>query len=265
MNILETHIGKGPAIQHSQGAPLSGFLCIGKSAGITSFQVVHKTRVFLPGSKVGHAGTLDPLATGLLVLAVGKSTKKVTEVANLEKEYAFTVQLGVTSTTDDTDGTVSNAGEYSHITSEKILALLPFFTGVQLQMPPVYSAKKISGVRAYALARKGRKVELKEKEVVIHSLDLLTMDLPFLKFKMVCSKGTYVRSFARDIGERLGCGGVVCTLSRERIGPFTIANALSDAALSATAVREYLMSEESALSLVHKFREKKERNKECWS
>lgn len=233
---------------------VNGFLLADKSSGRTSFKVVERVRASLGGIKVGHAGTLDPIATGLLILAAGRTTKKILSISRLEKEYEFTVLLGKTTDTDDTEGAIIKDENPGGVTEEEIRQLLPAFTGQIEQMPPLYSSKKIKGKRAYAMARKGKEVKLKKSTVHIYKLALTELSLPSARFTMTCSTGTYVRSFARDFGEKLGCGGCVAALRRTRIGPFRVEEALGDDQITESTVRERLMGEAETIAAAAHFR-----------
>jgi tRNA pseudouridine55 synthase len=205
----------------------------------TSFDVVKKIKnlvtkkirqqlnIRLKKFKVGHAGTLDPLAEGLVLVCTGKATKKINELMADEKEYVATIELGKTTPSYDLETEYDNIYPTDHITEKKIQEVLESFVGEQDQMPPIYSAKNINGKRAYDYARKGEEVELKANKITITELELLEFDLPTLKIKVVCSKGTYIRSLAHDIGERLNSGGHLTKLIRTRIGSYNIESSIS--------------------------------------
>ncbi|MCX6290652.1 MAG: tRNA pseudouridine(55) synthase TruB [Bacteroidetes bacterium] len=208
----------------------------------TSFDVVKKMRNVLtsfekqqsPGSgkknqlaKVGHAGTLDPLATGLLVVCTGNFTKKISEIQAAEKEYTGTITIGATTPSYDLETEIDSTADFSFVTEELIKATAQKFTGTQLQIPPAHSAVKIDGQRAYDKARKGEVVELKPKEVIISDFEITRIDLPHIYIRVVCSKGTYIRSLAHDFGKELGCGAHLSSLVRTRIGEFLLKNALT--------------------------------------
>ena len=208
---------------------LDGLLIINKPSGWTSFDVVAKIRNKLGVKKVGHTGTLDPMATGVLVLCLGKATKLAQEITGTDKEYTGEVTLGATSTTDDAEGKISQIKNYKlKITNSKeIQNVLKQFQGTIQQVPPIFSAKKIKGQRAYKLARKGEKVELKPVEITIHELELLDYKWPVIHVRVLCSKGTYIRSLARDIGKELGVGGYLSKLERTKVGKYTIDQSVS--------------------------------------
>ncbi len=175
--------------------------------------------------KVGHAGTLDPLATGVLLVCVGKATKMVDSLQAEEKEYIADVMLGATTPSYDLEHPVDKTFPTEHITREMVDEALRSLTGDRLQTPPVYSAKHIDGVRAYELARAGEKVEMRQAQVNIYELEVLEFSLPLLRIRVRCSKGTYIRSLAFEIGEALNSGGHLAALQRSRSGGFTVENA----------------------------------------
>jgi tRNA pseudouridine55 synthase len=199
----------------------------------TSFDLVNKVRVMiksflgLKNIKIGHAGTLDPLATGLMIICTGKATKKVDEFRDLDKEYVASVHLGETTISYDLETEISGNFPVEHITEDLVISTLRRFIGEQNQMPPIHSAKMIGGKRAYEFARKGVHKELTPVKIIFREIDLLAFDLPEIKVRMVCSKGTYVRSFARDLGTALGSGAYLSSLERTAIGPFLLKNANS--------------------------------------
>lgn len=202
-------------------------LLIDKPIAWTSFDAVKKIRNTIKIKKVGHAGTLDPLATGLLIICTGKFTKKIDEYQAQEKEYTGTFTLGATTVSGDLEQEVIPAGSIEHITEEAIHNATKPFTGDIKQIPPAHSAIKVDGERVYKKARKGIEVVLKPRAVTIHSFEITAIDLPVVSFKVVCSKGTYIRSLAMDFGQELGCGAYLSELRRTRIGEFSIDNALS--------------------------------------
>jgi tRNA pseudouridine55 synthase len=210
-----------------KGREVSGWLCLDKGAGQTSTQAVASVKRLFGAAKVGHAGTLDPLATGILPIAFGEATKTVPFVQDGRKIYRFTVRWGIETDTDDAEGRPVASSEVRP-EREAIEVLLPEFTGEILQRPPAYSAIKIDGERAYDLARGGEDVALAERPVMIHRLSLAELpDVNHAVFEAECGKGTYVRSLARDFGRRLGCYGHVVALRRLAVGPFDEAAAVS--------------------------------------
>lgn len=202
-------------------------LLIHKPLEWTSFDVVNKLRNLLKIKKIGHAGTLDPLATGLLIICVGKMTKKIEEFMGLEKEYTGTFVLGQTTPSHDLETELTEKKSIAHLTPEKIQAVCELFKGKFNQLPPMHSAIKIGGKRAYKLARKGKTVELAPREVEVKEFEITDIQLPEVYFRIVCSKGTYIRSIARDVGESLGVGAYLSQLCRTRIGDYRLDNALT--------------------------------------
>jgi tRNA pseudouridine55 synthase len=192
----------------------------------TSFDLVNKVRGMIRSSlkikkiKVGHAGTLDPLATGLMIICTGKFTKKIDEFFNLDKEYIATFHLGETTPSFDLETEIDNKYPVDHITLELVQNALAGFLGGQEQMPPMYSAKFVDGKRAYEFARKGVDKKLDAVKVTFSEIELLGFSLPDVKVRLRCSKGTYIRSFARDFGKALGSGAYLSALQRSAIGPY---------------------------------------------
>lgn len=218
-----------------------GWVVLDKPAGMTSTHSVSRLKRIFNAKKAGHAGTLDPLATGVLPVAFGEATKTVPFVQDGEKAYRFTVRWGTETDTDDADGTVAAQSDARPAEAD-IFALLPGFTGTILQLPPSYSAIKINGERAYDLARGGAAPVLSPRPVTIHALDLIDAGRDEAVFEARCGKGTYVRALARDLGRSLGCYGHVSALRRTRVGPFFETDAvlladLDDDAFRAKALR----------------------------
>jgi tRNA pseudouridine55 synthase len=199
---------------------VDGWIVLDKPIGMTSTHAVSRLKRIYNGKKAGHAGTLDPLASGILPVAFGEATKTVPFVQDGEKAYLFTVRWGAETDTDDSEGTVVRTSE-ARPEAAALMAALPGFIGAIMQTPPQYSAIKIAGERAYDLARDGETVELKARPVTIHRLEILEMTPDETKFVMECGKGAYVRAIARDLGRLLGCFGHVTALRRTRVGPFT--------------------------------------------
>lgn len=199
-----------------------------KPYGWTSFQIVSKVRYHLSRHhkvkrfKVGHAGTLDPLATGVLLLCTGKATKRIEELQSHTKEYVADLMLGATTPSFDMEHPVDATYPYEHITPELIEETLPRFIGSIAQRPPLFSACKVDGKRAYKLARDGSDMELAPKQIQIDEIELLACKLPKITIRVVCGKGTYIRSLARDLGEALGSGAYLTRLERTRIGDVRI-------------------------------------------
>ncbi len=200
----------------------------------TSFDVVKKVRILTRISKVGHAGTLDPLATGLLIVCTGKFTKKINEYMGMEKEYTGTFTLGATTPTYDLESTPENIRDYTHLSDEQIHAATQQFTGPIMQMPPAHSAIKKDGKPVYLAARKGLEVKLDPRPVTINSFVIEKIELPVVYFRVVCSTGTYIRSLAHDFGAALGVGGYMSSLRRTRIGSFEVTDADSLASFEKT-------------------------------
>lgn len=194
----------------------------------TSFDLVNKFRYKLSRKlrvkkiKVGHAGTLDPLATGVMIICTGKATKRIDEFQYQTKEYIATLKLGETTPSFDLETTVDGTYPIEHISKEKVEAVLNTFIGTIEQIPPVFSACKVDGKRAYELARKGEEVKLKSKTLVIDEIELLSYELPVIRIRVVCSKGTYIRALTRDIGAALESGAHLVGLKRIRIGEITL-------------------------------------------
>jgi len=199
-------------------------LLINKPYDWTSFDVVRKIRNLLKIKKIGHAGTLDPLATGLLILCTGKFTKKINEYMAQEKEYTGTIILGATTSTYDLESIPENFKDCSHITENDVAEAAKTFTGNIMQVPPIYSAIKKDGKRAYEFARKGQDIELEPRKITITDFST-ALNYPEVHFKIVCSTGTYIRSIANDLGVKLGCGGYLSALCRTRIGNFHLKDA----------------------------------------
>ncbi len=198
----------------------------------TSFNLVARVRYHLTRKhkvkkmKVGHAGTLDPLATGVMIVCTGKATKRIEEFQYQTKEYIATIQLGATTPSYDLEKEIDATYPWEHITREQVEETLQRFVGEIQQVPPAFSACKVDGARAYDLARKGKEVDLKPKLLVIDEIELLECNLPEIRIRVVCSKGTYIRALARDIGEALDSGGHLTGLIRTRIGDIRVEDCL---------------------------------------
>ena len=193
----------------------------------TSFDVIRKVRQLIKIRKVGHAGTLDPLATGLLIVCTGKFTKRINEYMAQEKEYTGTITLGAVTPTFDLESEPWQQKDTTSITPEQIHAATRQFTGAILQVPPMHSAIKKDGKRVYELARKGETIELEPRKLFIKMFEITAIEMPVLHFRVVCSTGTYIRSLANDFGAALGCGGYLSSLRRTGIGSFSVAGAVS--------------------------------------
>ena len=202
-------------------------ILIDKPLHWTSFDVVRKIRNSIKIKKVGHAGTLDPLATGLLIVCTGKFTKKINEYMAAEKEYTGSFTLGAVTPTYDKESDPQDFKPYDHITAEDIQAATQNFIGEIQQFPPIYSAIKKDGVALYELARRGEEVELKARTITIKEFEITAVELPVVQFRIVCSTGTYIRSLAHDMGAALGTGAYLSALRRTRIGEYNVDDAVS--------------------------------------
>jgi len=217
---------------HRRPMPLSlsklaagAVLAVNKPLGWTSFDVVKKLRALWQVKKIGHAGTLDPLATGLLILCTGKQTKAISQYQDLEKVYKGELVLGKTTPSVDLETDFNSEAPYGHVTAAALHQLAQTFIGYIQQVPPAYSAVKTKGVRAYAQARQGQATALEPKQVWIKDFTLTAVQIPKVSFEVTCSKGTYIRSLVRDFGEQLGTGAYLASLCRTRIGPYTLEDA----------------------------------------
>lgn len=215
---------------------LSGqIILLDKPLDWTSFQAVNKLKYKLRSEfklpkkfKIGHAGTLDPRATGLLIVCTGKFTKIIPEIQDAPKEYLTEIKIGVQTESYDTEKPEILSQDFSHITEEQIRETLDKFLGEIDQKPPIFSAIKIEGNRAYDLARAGKEIEMKSRKTTIHYIQDISIDLPYVRFTVGCSKGTYIRSLAHDIGQELGVGAYLTNLRRTKIGDYSIENASAD-------------------------------------
>ena len=228
--------------------PVDGWLILDKPVGMTSTHAVSRIKHIFQAKKAGHAGTLDPLASGILPIAFGEATKTVPFVQDGEKAYRFTVTWGAETNTDDSDGTVVSTSDLRP-SQQQVADLLPRFIGTIQQVPPAFSAIKIAGERAYDIAREGEAVEIPARPVTIHALDLVGGDETCSIIEARCGKGTYVRAIARDLGRMLGCFGHVTQLRRTRVGPFREDEAipLAELADSSQTAMDYLLSVEVGL------------------
>lgn len=218
--------------RRSTRVEVNGWVCLDKPVGLTSTQAVAQLKHLLNARKAGHAGTLDPLASGVLPIALGEATKTAPIVQDGVKVYRFGVKWGEETDTDDADGRVVATSD-RRPDAEAIRAQLPRFIGVISQVPPIYSAIKVAGERAYDLARDGVQVVMAPREIVVRRLDLVSSEPGMAAFEAECGKGTYVRAIARDLGRLLGCYGHVVSLRRTRVGPF-----LSDGAVTLDDLRK---------------------------
>ena len=210
-----------------QGGALEGVLVVHKEAGWTSHDVVAKVRRLLGGSKVGHAGTLDPSATGVLPILVGRATRIAEYLINWDKEYRAVLRLGETTDTQDATGQVLNRVDPCEVTEDVLQTVIARFRGVQQQLPPMYSAVKVGGQPLYKAARAGRTVDRVERSIAIHQLEIVAVHGRDVVMRIVCSKGTYVRTLCADIGQALRVGGHLYALERRRVGPLSIEQAVT--------------------------------------
>lgn len=229
--------------RHKKGDKVDGWVNLNKPVGITSTQAVGKIRRIMNGQKVGHAGTLDPLASGVLPIALGEATKTIPYIQDAHKAYDFTVTWGEQRSTDDAEGDVIASSDVRP-TSDAIIGDLPAFIGEIEQIPPKFSAIKIDGQRAYDLARDGKDVEMKSRIVTIETIELIGCKADTASFSMVCEKGTYVRSLARDLAIKLGTYGYVSALKRTAVGGFEIQDTIS---LEKLEEMDHIAAREAAL------------------
>lgn len=231
-----------PIQEYSEGK----VLLFDKPLTWTSFNVVSKVRYLTKVKKVGHAGTLDPLATGLLIVCTGKFTKKINDYMGMPKEYTGTITLGSTTPSFDLETEPENFKDISHLTTEQIVAATEHFKGKILQYPPQHSAIKKDGKRLYESARQGIVVEVEPRPVTIYEFDIVKIELPIVHFRVRCSTGTYIRSLANDFGAAIGVGGYMSSLCRTKIGDFDVKDALqvADFETELRALRAKLMEQE---------------------
>ena len=218
-------------------------MLIDKPLDWTSFDVVRKTRNLIRIKKVGHAGTLDPLATGLLIVCTGKFTKKINEYMGLEKEYTGSFTLGAITPTYDLESEPTEIRDYQAITEKEILEATKAFSGTIQQVPPLHSAIKKDGKPVYLMARKGIEFVLEPRIITIKEFIIEKVELPVVYFKVVCTTGTYIRSLAHDFGKHLGCGAYLSSLRRTRIGEFSVDHALSMEQLTEQILQEKIQAE----------------------
>lgn len=224
---MTAKIDAGPAPTRPKKQNVHGWVVLDKPVGLTSTRALGQVKWLFNAIKAGHAGTLDPLAEGILPLAFGEATKTVPFLVDAQKTYDFTVRWGAETTTDDLEGQIVSTSP-ARPGADQILAALPSFTGAISQIPPAFSAVKVDGERAYDLAREGVELDLAARQVTVHRIELAGQPDPgHARFTMVCGKGTYVRAFARDLGRKLGCCGHISALRRTRVGPFGPENAIT--------------------------------------
>ena len=215
-----------------------GIVAIDKPAGFTSRQIVDKVAKIVRPAKAGHAGTLDPLATGLLVVAVGSATRLISYIQQGRKRYVGEFRLGQRSNTDDIEGQITEGGDWTSITESILSQALGKFLGVISQVPPQFSAVHVNGQRAYALARRGQPVELQARPVEVFSLRVSRFQPPHFELEIECGSGTYVRSIGRDLGEMLGCGALMTSLRRTAVGSFVLENSVPFDNLDASVLQQ---------------------------
>ena len=205
----------------------SGLILVNKPVGITSFKLVHIIKKKLKVKKAGHCGTLDPLASGLMIILVGKYTKLQDKFMKQDKVYYATIKLGMKTDSGDLDGNIISKSNFSHVTKELIEQVCKSFIGKIQQVPPMYSALKVNGQKLYELARKGITIERKPREITIYSIDLIDYQKDSFSIRVKCSSGTYIRTLAEDIGTKLKTDTVLSSLVREEIGKFKLTNAIN--------------------------------------
>lgn len=240
---------------------INGIINVYKEKGYTSHDVVAKLRGILKQKKIGHTGTLDPDATGVLPVCLGKGTKLCDMLTDETKTYEAGLLLGKTTDTQDITGTVLEEKDYTFLSEERITACIKSFEGEQMQIPPMYSARKVNGRKLYELAREGKTIERKARPVTFFEVRILSMQLPHIKLEVTCSKGTYIRTLCNDIGEKLGCGGCMESLVRRRVGRFGLETALTLKEIEKLCELEYRKKENlrrtdaKELSFVHSIEE----------
>lgn len=206
---------------------MDGMIVIRKEKGYTSHDVVAKLRGILHMKKIGHTGTLDPDAEGVLPVALGKATRLVDLITDKEKTYEAVMHLGVVTDTQDMTGTILSQSSEVGATEEEVRQVMESFIGDYMQIPPMYSALKVNGKKLYELAREGKTVERKARPVHFYEIEILEMNLPLVRFRVTCSKGTYIRTLCHDIGEKLGCGAAMESLMRTKVGRFELEDAIT--------------------------------------
>ena len=226
---------------------MNGVINICKNTGQTSFDVVARVRKIAKTKKVGHTGTLDPEASGVLPICIGKATKIIDYIMENKKVYRVTMKLGVVTDTYDLEGKVIREANASHITEGEVLEVVNTFKGDIMQVPPMFSALKKDGVRLYELARQGIEIEREARPITIHSLENIKIEVPNITMDVCCSKGTYIRSLCYDIGEKLSVGAVMTSLVRIQNGPFMIEEAVNIEDLTEELLNEHTISIDEAL------------------
>ena len=232
---------------------MDGVINIYKPKGITSFDAVYKIKKLLNTGKVGHAGTLDPMATGVLPVCVGKATKIIDYIMRNEKTYGVSLKLGIVTDTYDLEGKIIEEKECLSISDSLILDTINSFVGIQKQIPPMYSAIKVNGKKLYELARKGITIEREAREITIYSIDNILINKPSISFDVKCSKGTYIRSLCYDIGNKLNCGATMTELTRKNNGSFSIEDSINIDELNNDNISNFIIPMERALGSYKKF------------
>lgn len=219
---------------------LNGIVVVNKPSGITSHDVVDRVRRKFKMRRIGHAGTLDPLATGVLVILVGKGTKLFDQFVGFDKGYRATLVLGKKTISADIQGEVIEENAWENITEQQVSDMFQTFLGEGEQIPPMVSAVKVDGERLYKLARQGIEVKRKARPIRIDKIELLRFEPPYVEFLLKCSKGTYVRQFAEDVGDKLGCGACISQIERTKVGAFLLEDAVTLDELTENCVKEFL-------------------------
>ncbi|NOH14994.1 tRNA pseudouridine(55) synthase TruB [Clostridium cochlearium] len=233
---------------------MNGVINVYKPKNITSFDVVRSIKKTSKTKKVGHTGTLDPMATGVLPICLGTSTKIVDFIMNEHKEYIAKLKLGLITDTYDREGKVLKEEDSSQILEEEVITCINSFIGEIIQVPPMYSAIKVKGERLYNLARKGIEIEREGRKINIYHIEVLNVNLPYVEFKVNCSKGTYIRSLCYDIGNKLGIGATMWELERTKTGEFSIENSIKLEDLNEENIEEFIIPTEKALNKYEKIK-----------
>lgn len=249
---MKEGIGTSSMNNNMKTSNINGVLNIFKNKGMTSFDVVRKIKFLASEKKVGHTGTLDPEATGVLPVCIGKATKTIDYIMNSNKAYDVKILLGVKTTTYDLEGEVVEKNETGHLTEDEVSNAVLSFIGEYDQVPPMYSALKKNGVRLYDLARQGIEVEREARRINIYNISNLIIDLPYVYMKVNCSKGTYIRSLCYDIGETLKVGATMAELNRSETSIFKQENSVNIEDLTKENIQDYIISIEEALSFYPK-------------
>ncbi|WBW94837.1 tRNA pseudouridine(55) synthase TruB [Oceanirhabdus sp. W0125-5] len=227
---------------------MNGIININKPKGITSFDVVRIIKKTLKMKKVGHTGTLDPMAEGVLPICIGKATKFAELIMSEEKVYRAEMKLGEITDTYDIEGEITETFDFSHVTEEEVIKVVNSFIKTYEQIPPIYSAIKVAGKRLYEYAREGKEVEIKGRKITIHNINNIEVNLPYIKFDVKCSKGTYIRSLCFDIGKELNAGGVMTSLIRLKSGIFNIEDSVEISEIEKKDIQDNIISIENIFS-----------------